>query len=207
MVDHLVPHSRGGTDEAGNLVTSCQSCNYGKRDWIIEELGLSDPRMRAPRLDSWDGLRRLLVRTDRVAAQQDLQDHWFAELDRGAGLSARLLACLEGLRDLGVTWSVNKVLIVNLTVGHHKLAIFGIERNGDIEVPWYIAEHKAAFRNFAVTLAGAISGAVFYETQKMWRVKTSRGRVWVAELLDASPALRTAFADLRRALPGPSNKA
>ena len=142
VVDHLVPHSRGGTNEAGNLVTSCQSCNYGKDDWVIEELGLTDPRMRPPRIDGWDGLGRMLHGEPSHLIQQASRDRWFADLDRnGAGLSARLLACLQGLRALGVTWSVNKVLIVNLTVGNHKLAVVGIERNGDIEVPWHIAEH------------------------------------------------------------------
>jgi len=29
-VDHVVPRSRGGTDDPENLVTSCQDCNRGK---------------------------------------------------------------------------------------------------------------------------------------------------------------------------------
>lgn len=31
-VDHLVPVSRGGTDEPWNLLTACFDCNRGKRD-------------------------------------------------------------------------------------------------------------------------------------------------------------------------------
>jgi hypothetical protein len=29
-LDHIVPHSKGGTDDADNLVTACQECNRGK---------------------------------------------------------------------------------------------------------------------------------------------------------------------------------
>ncbi len=31
-VDHILPVSRGGKTEMGNLRTLCQSCNLGKRD-------------------------------------------------------------------------------------------------------------------------------------------------------------------------------
>ena len=220
VLDHLVPHSRGGTNQADNLVTSCQPYNYGKGDWVIEELGLMDPRTRPPRLDNWDGLQRVLHPAPAPArsagpalaecstAQQEVQDRWFASLDqKGTGLSARLLACLESLRDLDVTWSVKQCLLVNLVVGNRKLAILGIERSGNIEVPWYIAEHKAAFRNFAETLAGAIGGARFYETARMWRVKIGQRRSRVAELLEAETALRAAFVDLRRVLLHPQAEA
>ena len=31
-VDHLIPISKGGTDEATNMVAACIKCNSGKRD-------------------------------------------------------------------------------------------------------------------------------------------------------------------------------
>jgi 5-methylcytosine-specific restriction endonuclease McrA len=31
-VDHLIPISKGGTDEATNMVAACVKCNSGKRD-------------------------------------------------------------------------------------------------------------------------------------------------------------------------------
>ncbi|NBW17882.1 MAG: HNH endonuclease, partial [Caulobacteraceae bacterium] len=31
-VDHLIPISKGGTDEATNMVAACTQCNSGKRD-------------------------------------------------------------------------------------------------------------------------------------------------------------------------------
>ena len=33
-VDHLIPLSKGGTDEMSNLVAACVSCNSGKRDRV-----------------------------------------------------------------------------------------------------------------------------------------------------------------------------
>ena len=34
-LDHIVPHSKGGTDEDVNLTTSCRDCNAGKSDLEI----------------------------------------------------------------------------------------------------------------------------------------------------------------------------
>ncbi len=31
-VDHLIPISKGGTDEASNMVACCTQCNSSKRD-------------------------------------------------------------------------------------------------------------------------------------------------------------------------------
>ena len=61
VVDHVVPHCLGGNNDTDNLVTTCQSCNYGKGDRLLAELGLIDPRTRPPILDEWDGLERLVI--------------------------------------------------------------------------------------------------------------------------------------------------
>lgn len=45
----------------GHLVTTCQSCNYGKGDRLLAELGLIDPRTRPAIFDEWDGLERLVI--------------------------------------------------------------------------------------------------------------------------------------------------
>lgn len=59
--DHVVPHYRGGPTAIENVVVTCAPCNYGKGSWMLEELGLMDPRLRpcAPKV-SWDGLERVL---------------------------------------------------------------------------------------------------------------------------------------------------
>lgn len=58
-VDHLLPHSRGGSHEASNLVTACGPCQFGRNRWTLEEVEIADPRSFAPLVDEWDGLSRL----------------------------------------------------------------------------------------------------------------------------------------------------
>jgi 5-methylcytosine-specific restriction endonuclease McrA len=36
-VDHVIPRSRGGSNEYSNLVTSCKSCNGSKKDRLLSE--------------------------------------------------------------------------------------------------------------------------------------------------------------------------
>ena len=43
-LDHVLPWSLGGRTDESNLVTCCWSCNYGKANYTIEQLGLNDPR-------------------------------------------------------------------------------------------------------------------------------------------------------------------
>lgn len=43
-LDHVLPWSLGGRTDETNLVTCCWSCNYGKANFTVEQLGLNDPR-------------------------------------------------------------------------------------------------------------------------------------------------------------------
>ena len=61
-LDHVLPHSRGGDNSDGNLVAACGPCQFGRNQWTLEEVGFGDPRDRAPIVDDWDGLKRLLKR-------------------------------------------------------------------------------------------------------------------------------------------------
>ncbi|MBW4419846.1 MAG: HNH endonuclease [Myxacorys californica WJT36-NPBG1] len=56
--DHLLPHARGGSNDLENMLLTCAPCNYGRRDRILQEVGLIDPRTRAILCSSWDGLER-----------------------------------------------------------------------------------------------------------------------------------------------------
>lgn len=58
-LDHVLPHERGGTNEPDNLVAACGSCQFGRMEYTLEEVGLTDPRSRTPIRDKWDGLERL----------------------------------------------------------------------------------------------------------------------------------------------------
>lgn len=59
-LDHVVPHGRGGRNEPSNFVTACYCCQFGRGEWTLEEMQLIDPRDRAPGVDSWDGLSRIV---------------------------------------------------------------------------------------------------------------------------------------------------
>jgi len=61
--DHVLAHARGGDNSLGNTVVTCAPCNFGKMNYTLEELGLADPRDRAPVPSRWDGLERLLTHT------------------------------------------------------------------------------------------------------------------------------------------------
>lgn len=56
--DHILPHARGGTNDIDNVILTCAPCNFGRGDYMLEEVGLLDPRQREPRRSSWDGLER-----------------------------------------------------------------------------------------------------------------------------------------------------
>jgi len=56
--DHLLPHSRGGQSVVENMIITCAACNFGRMQFTLEEVGLSDPRNRQPVTSLWDGLER-----------------------------------------------------------------------------------------------------------------------------------------------------
>lgn len=59
--DHVLPHSKGGSNALDNIVVTCAPCNFGRMSYILEEVGLSDPRLREPISSKWDGLERILI--------------------------------------------------------------------------------------------------------------------------------------------------
>lgn len=220
-VDHIVPHSAGGTNADENLVTACWSCQFGRGAWSLEEVGLLDPRARPPVTNGWDGLERLLTRvvpsavvapavpSPILASTPDVRDvpppspkrsrlsdaEWFASLDAIQPTpSSRLISFVEGCSDLDVSWNLNEVLIVRMTVGGAMLGLLGVQRDGLVEIPWSIGGAKHAFKGFANALAAAIPGAIVYETPKLWVVsKPGKRRVNVLEVLEAGAALRPAL--------------
>ena len=42
-LDHVLPWSLGGRTDESNLVTCCWSCNYGKANFTVEQLGIKNP--------------------------------------------------------------------------------------------------------------------------------------------------------------------
>ena len=54
-IDHVTPHSLGGTNETSNLVTACWPCQFARGNDDYARLGLNDPRTRKPLATDWDG--------------------------------------------------------------------------------------------------------------------------------------------------------
>ncbi|WP_024333327.1 HNH endonuclease [Desulfotignum balticum] len=59
-IDHIIPYKRGGTNDKNNLVTACGPCQFGRNQWLLEEVEIEDPRNHAPIMDDWDGLARII---------------------------------------------------------------------------------------------------------------------------------------------------
>jgi hypothetical protein len=57
--DHVLPHARGGNNSHENLVVTCAPCNFGRMQYTLPELGLTDPRERTIEMTDWDGLEGL----------------------------------------------------------------------------------------------------------------------------------------------------
>ena len=59
-IDHIKPLSRGGRTKLDNLATSCWSCNYGKLNATLEQLGITNPLKRRNNPNRyWNGLMPL----------------------------------------------------------------------------------------------------------------------------------------------------
>jgi hypothetical protein len=58
--DHIIPHARGGETNLENMVITCAPCNYGRMNFLLEEIGISMPNLNKSISNEWDGLERLL---------------------------------------------------------------------------------------------------------------------------------------------------
>lgn len=56
--DHILPHARGGISELSNLIITCAPCNFGRMNYTLAEVNLSNPLDRSPISSDWDGLER-----------------------------------------------------------------------------------------------------------------------------------------------------
>lgn len=54
-VEHIIPLSRGGTDDSQNLALACRSCDIFKSNFLngIDETGAETQRLFNPRSDKW----------------------------------------------------------------------------------------------------------------------------------------------------------
>ena len=59
-LDHVLPWSLGGRTDETNLVTCCWSCNYGKANFTVEQIGIKNPLRSKIERDSENRVRGLL---------------------------------------------------------------------------------------------------------------------------------------------------
>ena len=59
--DHLVPHARGGKTTKENLLITCAPCNYGRMNFLTDEIGLIKPNIDRENLSTWNGLENSLI--------------------------------------------------------------------------------------------------------------------------------------------------
>ena len=233
VIDHVVPHARGGDSSPENLVTACWPCNFFKDDATLAEIGLADPRDRPPVVDEWDGLERLVSglrrlrpsrppeqsmkppRSQRPKAAPRPAEDWGERLEawadpiaaRSPETARQLIRFLKSLEATEVDYSIGDFLIVNVRVNAASLAVFGIDQNGNVDVPWLIGTHKAEFRPFAAAVAEAVPRARLYETRTMWRVDgdgAAKGQISVEELVSAAEPIADALNQLIKRVAGRS---
>jgi 5-methylcytosine-specific restriction endonuclease McrA len=211
-LDHVVPHARGGTNDPGNLVTACWPCNFGRGGYLLEEVGIIDPRSRPPVVDAWDGLGRIrrlgrratpprapVAQPERTRDVQTGEDAWIAGMDRiSAGLAERLAAFVARCEAIGMSRRINKCLMLRIESPRGLVIPIGVEPTGDVQIPWDIGSEKKHFSRFAEIVAGAIPDAVYYETPKLWVVRQyPKAPVALANLLDVSETVLAALAALK----------
>ncbi len=59
--DHLIPHARGGKTSKENLLITCAPCNYGRMNFLVDEIGLIKPNTDQENLSTWNGLENGLI--------------------------------------------------------------------------------------------------------------------------------------------------
>ena len=59
-LDHVLPWSLGGRTDESNLVTSCWTCNYGKANFTVEQIGIKNPFNSMTVQDPENKVERLL---------------------------------------------------------------------------------------------------------------------------------------------------
>jgi len=62
--DHIIPHARGGQTNIDNVVITCAPCNYGRMNFLLEEIGIAHLDFNKKSPIEWDGLERKLTLID-----------------------------------------------------------------------------------------------------------------------------------------------
>lgn len=207
-IDHITPHSRGGDNSPENLVTTCQPCNFGRNRWLLQEVALSDPRERAPVIDAWDGLSRLLAKwpkPNRPAASSSAASAR-VDSDQPIEASARHATTQgpAGCEHLPLSWrrTTDGVLVGSLAAGDWLIQLFGIGADGRVFVPWSVpSSHRAALRRFSDDFALVVDDAGVDTTTRTHVVrKKGGGHILLDDVLARNAAVCGALETLRNAI-------
>lgn len=74
-IDHVIPVSKGGKDEAGNLVTACEKCNLQKAARCLASQSLKDIKSEVSRRNEKHNLSNNQNIKISSSAEKRLQDH------------------------------------------------------------------------------------------------------------------------------------
>lgn len=58
--DHIIPHARGGKTDLDNVVICCAPCNYGRMNFLLEEVEIQLKPISIQQINTWDGLESFL---------------------------------------------------------------------------------------------------------------------------------------------------
>lgn len=97
-VDHVIPESKGGTDDPANLVTACSDCNGGKSDILLDETKLPAGETTEGMLEHAEQIREYLDAQREVSAARDEVREYLADVWRECFLSDPLKTWWAGLR-------------------------------------------------------------------------------------------------------------
>lgn len=112
-VDHVLPKSKGGTDDPGNLITACVNCNRGKSNIQLDELAL-EPPTPAKALEHAEQIREYLSACAEVQHAKNevlhyLLERWWQRVDP-AHCPAALEASFPNLAErYPLTWLVKAI--------------------------------------------------------------------------------------------------
>jgi hypothetical protein len=57
--DHVIPHARGGKTNLENMIVSCAPCNYGRMNFLMEEVGIILSQSKRNHIENWEGLEKV----------------------------------------------------------------------------------------------------------------------------------------------------
>lgn len=77
-VDHVIPSSRGGTDDPQNLITACAACNGGKSDIRLDESLIAETEPAEELRKQAEDIRTYLEAVkEREGAKDDVREYVF----------------------------------------------------------------------------------------------------------------------------------